>query len=112
VGAGRDGGAIVTAQFATPGPWQVTRDGDQWRIRQKGTVRRIAGGTLERPVGEGFNYRLDAVMAAEAPNLVKALESCVDWLDWLDDPRSGLGDNHKKVIKRARAAIAKARGEP
>lgn len=101
----------MAAQYATPGPWQVTKDDDQWRIRRKGTVRRVNGGTLEHPVGEGFNYKLDAVLAAEAPNLLKALESCVSWLEWLNDPRCGLGDDHKKFIKEGRAAIAKARGE-
>lgn len=59
----------MSAQYATSGPWEVKKDDDQWRIRQKGTVRRVAGGTIERPVGEGFNYKLDAQLAASAPDL-------------------------------------------
>ena len=52
-----------------------------------------------------------AIVISLNDELVETLESCADWLDWLDDPRSGLGDNHKKIIKQARTAIAKARGE-
>lgn len=52
-----------------------------------------------------------AIVTSLNDELVGALECCADWLDWLDDPRSGLGDDHKKVIKQARSAIAKARGE-
>lgn len=43
--------------------------------------------------------------------LLEALESATGWLEWLDDPRSGLGEDHKKVIRQARKAIAKAKGE-
>lgn len=43
-------------------------------------------------------------------DLLSALESCAGWLEWLDDPRSCLGDGHKKVIKQTRSAIAKAKG--
>lgn len=70
----------MTAQFATPGPWEVKKDDDQFRIRQKGTVRRIAGGTVERPVGEGFNYKLDAQLAACAPELRDALTEAAETL--------------------------------
>lgn len=46
-----------------------------------------------------------------AVELLEALESCVGWLEWLDDPRCGLGDDHKKFIKQGRAAITKAKGK-
>lgn len=75
----------MAAQYATPGPWQVVKDDDQWRLRQKGAVRRIPGGTVERPVAEGFNYRLDAVLAGSAPELRDALKDLLsDYLE-LDD---------------------------
>jgi hypothetical protein len=46
-----------------------------------------------------------------AVELLEALESAAGWLEWLDDPRSGLGEDHKNVIRQARKAIAKAKGE-
>ena len=70
----------MTAEFTTAGPWEVKKDDGQFRIRQKGTVKRIAGGTLERPVGEGFNYRLDAILASCAPDLRDALEEAAQVL--------------------------------
>ena len=43
--------------------------------------------------------------------LIEALESATSWLEWLDDPRCGLGYNHKAAIKQARAALKEAAGE-
>lgn len=98
----------MSAQYATPGPWEIKKDDDQWRIRQKGTVKRGPGYTLERPVGEGFNYKLDAQLAASAPDLLEALEAALD----------GVENNHPLDAditswqEAARAAIARAKGEP
>jgi hypothetical protein len=43
--------------------------------------------------------------------LIEALESAASWLEWLDDPRCGLGGNHKAVIKQARTALKEAAGK-
>jgi len=46
-----------------------------------------------------------------APKLLAALDACAGWLEWMDDPRCGLGKEHKAFIKQARTAIAEARGQ-
>jgi hypothetical protein len=66
----------------------------------------IISGQLETPDQKALFHKLAAV-----DDLIEALSACADWLDWLDDPRSGLGSGHKTHIKQARAALAKARGE-
>lgn len=107
----------MTAQFATPGPWEIKKDGEQFRIRQKGTVRRIAGGTVERPVGEGFNYKLDAVLAASAPELLSDLEEATATLRRYEllHRKKGTDESDKKAEANATLAdkfertIAKAK---
>ena len=93
----------MAAQFATPGPWEVKKDDDQFRIRQKGTVRRIAGGTIERPVGEGFNYKLDAQLAACAPELRDLLTEARATLEMWKDvaPAISLCADIDKLLSRA-----------
>lgn len=49
---------------------------------------------------------------ADKERLRVELESCVGWLEWLDDPRCGFGKDHKSVIRSARAALAEVFNEP
>lgn len=85
----------------------------EWKfIEVFGSCEIMAGSRqlLRYIAADGENIA-NARLMSKAKLLLEALESCADWLDWLDDPRSGLGDNHKLVIKQAREAIAEARGE-
>ena len=110
----------------TQGPWMIYDDGDGedssdiinvWiDDRDGGEKYDIAAMLLDRPVGE---RKANARLIAAAPDLLAALEGLVSWfgevnydafdsgeidesqLDWL-----GL----HKVLDRATAAIAKARG--
>lgn len=108
----------MEAQYATPGPWEVKKDDDQFRIRQKGTVRRIAGGTLERPVAEGFNYKLDAQLAATAPDLLDDLEEAAATLRRYEtlhrakntEESTIKADVNADLAARFEATIAKAKG--
>lgn len=108
----------MAAQYATPGPWEVKKDDDQFRIRQKGTVRRIAGGTLERAVGEGFNFKLDAVLAASAPDLLDDLDVAAETLRHYEalHRAKNTGESTAKaeanaaLAARFEATIAKAKG--
>lgn len=92
----------------TPGPWEHKKDGDgEWRVRQKGSVKKVLGGTTERPVCEVVNTIADARLIAAAPDLLEALEQMIDEYGTAGDgwPRNN------KVLRDARAAILKARGQ-
>jgi len=93
----------------TPGPWQNTFDGSfVYAPRKKGTDH----GQLIAQVtaGEGMNTVENARLIAAAPELLEALEAIMsshvdpDGLIYL--PATG-----SILSTRARAAIAKARGE-
>jgi len=108
----------MAAQYATPGPWEVKKDDEQFRIRQKGTVKRIAGGTIERPVAEGFNYKLDAVLAASAPDLLNDLEVAAETLRRYEalhrekntEESTEKAEVNAALASRFEATIAKAKG--
>lgn len=108
----------MAAQYATPGPWEVKKDDDQFRIRQKGTVKRIAGGTIERPVGEGFNYKLDAQLAATAPDLLDDLILAAETLRRYEtlhrakntEESTAKAEVNAALAARFEATIAKAKG--
>lgn len=62
-------------------------------------------------VGRDVNWSTTLEARPVNKTLLEALQACLGWLEWLDDPRSGLGSNHKSHIKMASKAIAFATGE-
>ena len=90
----------------TPGPWEHKKDGDgEWRVRQKGSVKKVLGGTTERPVCEVVNTIADARLIAAAPDLLEALENL-----YRDSMASDFNE-HWDSYKLAGLAISKARGQ-
>lgn len=90
----------------TPGPWEHKKDGDgEWRVRQKGSVKKVFGGTTERPVCEVVNTIADARLIAAAPDLLEALENL-----YRDSMASDFNE-HWDSYKLAGFAISKSRGQ-
>lgn len=100
----------------TPGPWEHKKDGDgEWRVRQKGSVKKVLGGTTERPVCEVVNTIADARLIAAAPDLLEALEALVkinedhnNSIQGVIGTPPGWSDSY---LDAARKAIAKSRGQ-
>ena len=92
----------------TPGPWEHKKDGDgEWRVRQKGSVKKVFGGTTERPVCEVVNTIADARLIAAAPDLLEALENLLKAFDGAFAGTYGRGP----LYIAANSAIIKARGQ-
>lgn len=96
----------------TPGPWEHKKDGDEWRIRQKGSVKKVFGGTTERPVCEVVNSLADARLIAAAPELLEALSGMLErYTELVNCGDCGNWDaEQEKEVVASRAAIAKAKG--
>lgn len=98
----------------TQGPWIL--DGSEITTKKDPANLLCHVYACDRPDNPDGNWEFgdtssaNAILISAAPELLETLKSCADWLDWLDDPRCGLGDTHKKVISAARAAISKAEG--
>lgn len=96
----------------TPGPWEAKFDEGEgtWRVRQKGTARRVAGASIERTVAEGFRFRPDAVQAAAAPELADALQALLQDYQQLSDSgdAGNLNLENSEVGLQAYAALRKA----
>lgn len=90
----------------TPGPWECTpsqiRDDLHWITRRSSCELTV------KVEGSEANARL----IAAAPDLLAAMEALVDWSllrsDWL---QAGQPHPENHPISKARAAIAKAKGE-
>lgn len=93
----------MTSQH-TPGPWYVTPDA--CAVYEKDGLGYRAD-TICHIVGHPFT-RANARLIAAAPDMLAALERAADELDSIMDWH-GIG--HPAVLRDARAAIAKARGE-
>lgn len=100
----------------TPGPWVVGSSDflDQWVCIDapsgdpdlgykswEGIA--MAYGCEESPRKGLIKAKANAQLIASAPELLEALEEVVQWLE--------LGDHEGKMHSKARAAIAKAKGE-
>lgn len=94
----------------TPGPWRMHRHhkpiSNQWifQVVTDEEYGEIVAGTCTNPQRPEDVREADAHLIAAAPDLLEALENCVDLIE-LISPIEG------DEIRRARAAIAKARGE-
>jgi hypothetical protein len=86
----------------TPGPWQMKKEnGEQeWFVFQKGSMKKLYGGTVRTPVAEEINNKHDANLIAAAPELLEALQAVVS-----------VADRETVEFDMARAAIAKAIGK-
>lgn len=97
----------------TPGPWEVTQiDCLGNEVVEYGNVRPVNrhmfGHETSLPIADFYLWdmpeqRANARLICAAPELLEALEEVVQWLE--------LGDHEGQMHSKARAAIAKAKGE-
>lgn len=96
----------------TPGPWQMKKEkGEQeWFVFQKGSMKKLYGGTIRTPVAEEINNKHDASLIAAAPELLEALQRLRNYVTDV----CGVNDedcHREHPLISAQAAIAKALGE-
>lgn len=87
----------------TPKSWHGYKDGTQWVI-SNGThlIATTAGSPAHLGPGHANRDKANAHLIAAVPELLEALEACLDY---------GSMTGAEWVKEKARAAIAKARGE-
>lgn len=90
----------------TPGPWSVNEIGQHWNNKSLTHLEVIFGEDGEC-ICDTVYQREDANLIAAAPELLEAVIKCVDALDEVSS-QQWCGP----IIDEARAAIAKALGEP
>jgi len=93
----------------TPGPWKawcrsVYYEGGEWP-KSDFLQWEIEG--PEIPDGRGSYYQADAQLIAAAPDLLEALEACLETWKTTGVSNGAIED----AKQQARAAIAKAKGE-
>lgn len=77
----------------------------------------IVTSAIDLSLDDFINRTNDAHLMAAAPDLLEALEECLPCLGWENDSdeeiqrEHDLGNGYAELILRARAAIAKARGQ-
>ena len=94
---------MMSTKF-TPGPWKIGTpppNGEQTIGTAQGLMVAVA------TTGAGVQTKANAILIAAAPELMDALECMVRLLDVEDARLANFGE-----VERARAAIAKATGEP
>lgn len=96
----------------TPGPWEMKKEKGEpeWFVFQKGSMKKIYGGTIRTPIAEEINNKHDAKLIAAAPELLEALQKlCV----YAEDVCGVCPDDchGEHPLMSAHAAIAKALGE-
>ena len=65
--------------IGSPALWEAVNEGDgEFRVRVKGSVKKVPGFQQERTVAGGFDNRKDAVLAACAPALALSLRALLD----------------------------------
>lgn len=91
----------------TPGPWIADQLVDGYDIHAAETRFRVATASDPEMVWGAIGREEDARLIAAAPELLEALEKIVRMFEGADDTVWAVEDYHQK----ARAAIAKAKGE-
>lgn len=90
----------------TPGPWKAHWNG-LWKITTKAgwLVAHLSPPKRAHGVFEPANVEANARLIAAAPDLLAALQAIVSNQDMAD------GEEPRRLIAEARAAIVKAKGE-
>lgn len=91
----------------TPGPWKVTYRHIQKVVAENGAL--IA--TCNR-LGSLIELQATARLIAQAPELFRIVSRLADLSDGLNNSNSGAEEMACRLAEQARAAIAKATGEP
>jgi hypothetical protein len=98
----------------TPGPWYV-REQDDIDAEGNGYVWAVKGeshGSYIQNPGHA-NSEANARLMAAAPEMLKALEELLDLTALMPNSDDAVNDPElEPALERARAAIAKAQGEP
>lgn len=90
----------------TPGPWKFDKSCDGFRTVSNGSLTICTVGETDLfPQVEN-----DALLIAAAPELLEALQNCIEWLDRTGESVSEGGKEYEYVTK-AREAITKAKGK-
>lgn len=86
----------------TPGPWEMKKEKGEpeWFVFQKGSMKKMCGGTIWTPVAEGINNKHDGNLISAAPELLEALQAVVR-----------VADRQTDEFDMARSAIDKALGK-
>ena len=96
----------------TPGPWEMKKEKGEpeWFVFQKGSMKKIRGGTIRTPIAEEINNKHDANLISAAPEL---LESLQDFMAESAGNAKSCGHDFECMFRfdKARAAIAKALGK-
>jgi hypothetical protein len=97
------------SQNHTPGPWEEFEPGVVYAKRTRSGIE-----GQDEPVCAVYNGHDESAhnisLIAAAPDLLAALESCVNWMEQFDQFLDGQDDPDHYVYQAARAAIAKAKG--
>lgn len=106
----------------TPGPWIATLDGDWWMVLTEAPHAIDEEESRQIPVVDlyhgGYDYSTfdlgslpaNARLIAAAPELLTALEDFDNWFAGFNPEDQASRMDGRKVVIRARAAIAKATG--
>lgn len=100
----------------TPGPWQAVRNSVYWEIRiaHEGKFDRQLGdlcATGCEPGHDSGEEEANARLCAAAPDLLDALEELRSAVVDLDQDEESSVTHCENLLRKARLAIAKARGE-
>ncbi|MEG1655721.1 MAG: hypothetical protein RR390_19800 [Hafnia sp.] len=96
----------------TPGPWEMKKEKGEpeWFVFQKGSMKKMCGGTIRTPVAEEINNKHDAKLISAAPELLEALQ---DFMAESSGNSKSCGHDFECICRfdKASAAIAKALGK-
>lgn len=105
----------------TPGPWEMKKEKGEpeWFVFQKGSMKKIYGGTIRTPVAEEINNKHDAKLISAAPELLEALQKMIGCIEYYaslkESDQPNIEDwayaNNSAEVEMSRAAIAKALGK-